>query len=92
MVYYLPEQTLEGKNMAEMQFPLVGLRIHPDLVRAMKIRALQEDRRLQDITSQLWCEYLGIESPDQAIPKSTNSKAKEEQEIKSYGKQHSSRK
>jgi hypothetical protein len=48
-----------------MSYPVIGLRIDPDLVRAMKIRALEENRRLPDITTDLWRAYLGIEARDE---------------------------
>ena len=41
-----------------MYHAVVGLRIDADLVRAMKIQALKENRTLQDITRDLWVEYL----------------------------------
>jgi hypothetical protein len=50
-----------------MSYPVIGLRINPDLVRAMKIRALEENRKLQEITAELWRAYLGIEGRDEAI-------------------------
>jgi hypothetical protein len=49
-----------------MTYPVIGLRIDPDLVRAMKIRALEENRKLQEITAELWRAYLGIEGRDEA--------------------------
>lgn len=41
-----------------MYHAVVGLRIDADLVRAIKIQALKENRSLQDITRDLWVDYL----------------------------------
>ncbi len=57
-----------------MPNPIVGLRIDPDLVLAMKIRALQEKRSLQEITEELWRAYLGIEGRDEATDRRGSGK------------------
>jgi hypothetical protein len=50
-----------------MYHTVVGLRIEPELVEAMKIRALKEKRSLAAITQELWIEYLKTHVDDQTL-------------------------
>jgi len=48
-----------------MAYPLIGLRIDPEISKKMKIRAIEESRSVNEITEKLWRRYLGIEARDE---------------------------
>jgi hypothetical protein len=54
------------KELQETAVPLRRLNadIEATLYRRMKVRAVQEDRTLSEITRELWLEYLEKHSPE----------------------------